>query len=73
LPEFRKNKCEVCGKEVNPLDDYRDLITDKIYSPREYVEYQLNMSEEEKQERQRFFTDLFAQHNHELVQEVEMN
>jgi hypothetical protein len=38
-------------------------LADKIYSPREYVEHQLNMTEDEKETRRRFFTKLLADHD----------
>ena len=41
-------------------------------SPREYVEHQLNMSDEEKQARQEFFTALFADHDATRATEMEM-
>jgi len=34
-----------------------------MYSPREYLEHQLVMTEDEKEIRQRFFEEMFAQHN----------
>lgn len=61
MPKFRQTLCEVCGEPVNPLSAYADKLKGKILSPREYVEYQLNMSEEEKKERQEFFEALFSE------------
>ncbi len=43
-----------------------DEILANAFSPKEYLEHQLNMTEEEKAARQEFFTELFEEHNREL-------
>jgi hypothetical protein len=45
------------------LADYADLFAGKVYTPREYVEHQLKMTDEEKAARTVFFEELFAKHN----------
>lgn len=42
------------------MADYADAISKKSYSPREYIEHTLNMSDEEKEQRTVFFEELFA-------------
>jgi hypothetical protein len=59
LPKLKETRCEVCGEPVDILADYITKYKDKIYSPREYMEYLANLTEEEKEERQRFFAELF--------------
>lgn len=61
LPKLKETRCEVCGEEVNLLEDYRDWISDKVYSPREYVEHQLTMTEEEQERREMFIAKLFEE------------
>jgi hypothetical protein len=55
-----ETRCEVCGEPVNLLADYAAKWKDKVYQPREFVEWQLNLTQEEKDERQSFFEELFA-------------
>jgi hypothetical protein len=43
-------------------------LAGKVYSPREYIEHQLHMSDEEKAARTVFFTELFAKHEREKEQ-----
>jgi hypothetical protein len=59
LPKFKETLCEVCGKPVAILSEYAEKIKGKQRSPRAELERQLNMTEEEKAERQRFFEELF--------------
>jgi len=70
LAKLRSNLCEVCGEEVNILSDYADLLNEKAYSPREYVEHQLNMTEEEKETRRVFFEELFAKYDEQKAKEL---
>jgi hypothetical protein len=63
--------CEVCGKPVNILDDYQDWIAKNAYSPEEWFKHQLQMSQEEKETRQDFFTKLFKDHEHRKVETEE--
>jgi hypothetical protein len=60
LPRLQETLCEVCGKPVNLLADYADALTGRSHTPREYIEHQLKMSDEEKAARQVFFEELFA-------------
>lgn len=60
LPKWKEDRCEVCGEVVNLLADYSDALSGKAFTPREYVEHQLHMSDEEKEQRTVFFTELFA-------------
>ena len=64
-PKLNETRCEVCGEPVDILADYADLLTGKAYSPREYIEHQLNMSDEEKAARAIFFEEQFTRHNEE--------
>lgn len=44
------------------LEDYADYLAGQTYTPREYIEHQLTMTDEEKQRRTEFFTQQFAEH-----------
>lgn len=57
--------CEVCHQPVDLLADYADALAGEMYSPREYIEHQLHMSEDEKELRLRFFTEMLERHNAE--------
>ena len=57
--KWNETRCEVCGEPIDLLSDYQDELSKRAYSPREYVEHQLTMSEEEKEQRRIFFTELF--------------
>lgn len=63
MPKYKETLCEVCGKPVDLLSDYADLLSDTAFTPREYIEHQLNMTEEEKEVRKRFFEEMWAEHN----------
>ena len=63
LPKLNVIRCEVCGEPVDVLVDYADALSGKAYAPREYMEHQLNMSEEEQAQRRVFFEEMFRQHN----------
>lgn len=65
--------CEVCHEPVDLLSEYRDTLADKIYSPREHIEHQLNMTEEEKDVRRRFFTKLLDDHDAAKMRETSGN
>jgi len=52
----------VCGEVVNVLQEYGKQISDLAYKPREYLEQQLNMSDEEKAARAVFFEEFFKAH-----------
>jgi hypothetical protein len=73
LPKLKEVRCEVCGELVDLLRDYADVLSDKVYSPREYIEHQLNMTEDEKQARTVFFEEMFAKHNEELLRRRELH
>lgn len=47
-----------------------DQIKGLALSPREYVEHQLNMTEDEKKARQEFFGELFSAHDQWKEQEL---
>lgn len=49
------------------MADYADAISGKTYAPREYLEHQLEMDDDEKAARQTFFEELFAKHESEKV------
>jgi hypothetical protein len=68
LPSWKEIRCEVCGEPVDLLRDYASELAGKVYSPREYIEHQLHMSDEEKAARTVFFTELFAKHEREKEQ-----
>jgi hypothetical protein len=53
------------------LADYADALTDKVFSPREYIEHQLEMSPEEIRMRRTFFTEMFDEHNAKKAEAVE--
>jgi hypothetical protein len=63
MPKWKETLCPVCHEPSDPLAEYRDVWQDKVYSPREYIEHQLHMSEEEKELRRRMFTEMLAQHD----------
>jgi hypothetical protein len=44
------------------LQEYRDVIGDKVYSPREYIEHMLHLTDEEKEVRRRYYTGIFEEH-----------
>ena len=52
----------MCGEVVNVLDEYGKVLSDLAYKPREYLEKQLHMSEEEKAARAIFFEEFFRTH-----------
>lgn len=60
----------MCGKPVNLLADYADVISGKTLTPREYVEKQLNMTPEEKKNRVTFFTELFEDHDRKQMEDL---
>jgi hypothetical protein len=45
------------------LADYADALTDKAFTPREYIEHQLEMTPEEIEARGRFFEEQFRAFN----------
>jgi hypothetical protein len=45
------------------LAEYGQKISEMAYRPREYLEHQLNMSEEEKEARAIFFEEFFRSHS----------
>lgn len=63
MPKWTEVLCPVCHEPSDPLQEYRDVIAERIYSPREYIEHQLTMTEEEKEMRRRYFTELLEQHD----------
>jgi hypothetical protein len=71
LPKLKEVRCEVCNEPVDLLRDYADELSGKSYTPREWVEHQLKMTPEEQEARQRFFNELFAQHNAKRAAEQE--
>lgn len=65
MAKWKEIRCEVCGEAVDLLSDYASVLSGKALRPREYIEEQLHMTEEEKSARTVFFTELFAKHNAE--------
>lgn len=65
MSKLNEIRCEVCGETVDVLADYADQLSGKAYAPREYMERQLNMPEEEQRARRRFFEEFFRQKNEE--------
>lgn len=63
LSKLNETRCEVCGETVDVLVDYADALSGKAYAPREYMEHQLNMSEDEQRMRRVFFEEFFRQKN----------
>ena len=47
---------------MNILAEYGSKIAEQAYAPREYLERQLNMTDEEKQDRAVFFEEFFKTH-----------
>lgn len=45
------------------MAEYADKISELAIKPREYLEHQLHMSDEEKEDRAVFFTEFFAKHS----------
>lgn len=52
----------MCGEVVNVLAEYGQQISNLAYKPREYLEEQLAMTEEEKKARGIFFEEFFKTH-----------
>lgn len=73
LPKWKETLCEVCGKPVDLLHDYAALLSDKIERPRDYIEAQLHMTEEEKAARTVFFTELFEKNAPQPAKETSGN
>jgi hypothetical protein len=71
LPKFkeREHACEVCGEPVDTDQDLYDAIKDKLFKPREYVEYQMNMTVEEQERRVDFAREKFAEHEAEKARD----
>jgi len=44
------------------LAEYGSALAGKVYAPGEYVEQQLNMTDEEKRQRAVFFEEFFTKH-----------
>jgi hypothetical protein len=65
---LKETRCEVCGERVDILSEYQDKIQEQVYQPREWLEKQLNMSEEEKEERTRYFEELLRRHAEQKLQ-----
>ena len=71
LAKLNEIRCEVCGEVVTAIIEYADALSGKSYAPREYLEHQLNMSEDEKELRRRAFTEVLRKHNEKKAAKAE--
>lgn len=60
MKEYRTNLCPVCGKKVDKKMKLPHELSDQVYSPREYYEHQLHMTDEEKRAREIFIYEFFG-------------